>query len=55
MELLTISQVAERLKCHVRTVQRIVDRGEIPTILVGKRQRISEDALAAYLTQSKGD
>ncbi len=54
-ELLTINEVADRLKCSRDTVHRLINRGELPTTRVGTRPRISEDALADYLAQGAGD
>lgn len=56
-QLLTIPQVAERLgNVHRMTVYRRIAAGELPAINIGSRgkrplMRVSESALAAYLTQ----
>ncbi len=52
-ELLTVNEVAGRLKCSRATVYRILATGELQSVKVGERQRISEDALAAYLAPAK--
>jgi len=47
---LTREQVAERLGCSARTVDRMLDRGELPRSLVSKRLvRIPESALQSLI------
>lgn len=48
-EMLSIAQVAERLQVSVATVRRLIERGELPAVRVGRLWRISSNALEAYL------
>jgi len=52
-DLYTRQEVADLLKVHVRTVDRMLNRGEIPTIQLGNRIiRIPESSLKT-ITKSK--
>lgn len=42
---LTTHEAAERLRCHEKTVRRMIQRGEIEADLVAGRYLIAEDAL----------
>ena len=48
-ELLTVFEVAERLKINQQTVRNWIDRGELQATRIGRRVRISDTALTAYL------
>ena len=48
-QLLTPEQVAERLQVTLRTVQRWIAEGELPSYKLGKTRRISEEQLAEFL------
>jgi excisionase family DNA binding protein len=48
-EVLTINEVAERLRIHPRTAYRLVNDGSIPGVRVGRQYRISAKALDAYI------
>ena len=48
-DLLTINEVANRLRCSRETVYRIIRSGELTTVKVGQRQRVRVAALAAYV------
>jgi excisionase family DNA binding protein len=49
-ELLTVEEVAKRLKLSTATVRRLLTRGDIPARKMGVRQwRVSASALRAYI------
>lgn len=47
-DLLTPEQVAERLGLHVKTVRRYIREGQLEAVRVGKRYRVTRDALASF-------
>lgn len=47
--LLTAAEVAEQLRVSKMTVYRLVRRGELPAVRVGRNYRIRERELRAYL------
>lgn len=49
MELLTVKEVADILKISRQAVHKKIKKGELKTILVGKRYRISKDWFEDYL------
>ena len=56
MNLLTISEVAERLNCSVANVYALIQQGKLRRVPVGaggKGYRISESALSLFLSQSE--
>jgi len=48
-ELLTAAEVAERLRVSTMTVYRLIRRGEIPAVRVGRNYRVAAEALDEYL------
>ena len=50
-QLLTISDVAERLQVSKRSVYRFVRSGDIEVVRVGARMRVPEWSLRAYLAR----
>jgi len=48
-KLLTPSEVAKRLGVTLRTVQRWIAEGELPSYKLGKVRRISEEQLEEFL------
>lgn len=48
-EPLTIGQVAAALRVSTRTVGRMLDRGDLPSVPVGKRRRVHRADLDRYL------
>jgi excisionase family DNA binding protein len=50
--LLTIKDVAELLQVSTRTVQRLIDRGELAAVRIGRSVRIRPEAVQS-LTESK--
>jgi len=51
-EVLTIPQVAERLKVSRNTVYRLIAAGELPAVTVSSLQRVSEADLQAYVERN---
>lgn len=50
VEVLTLDQVAKLLRLHRSTVYRMVKRGEIPAVKIGRVWRFSKGALDTWLT-----
>jgi len=48
-DLLTLAEAAEALRVSQATVRRLIERGELPAVRVGRLWRISSNALEAYL------
>lgn len=46
--LFTPEQVAERLGLHVKTVRRYIQEGQLETVRVGKRRRVTRAGLEAF-------
>lgn len=51
MEVLTLQQVAKLLRLHSSTIYRMVKRGEIPAVKVGRVWRFSKEGLETYLNR----
>lgn len=49
VQLLTLPQVAERLAVSRRTVQRLIDAGELRPVRFGHSIRVTERELAAFV------
>lgn len=47
--LLTAAEVAEHLRVSTMTIYRLVRRGELPAVRVGRNYRVRESDLTAYL------
>jgi len=48
-QLLTAAEVADHLRVSTMTVYRLVRRGELPAVRVGRNYRVRAADLAAYL------
>ena len=48
--LLTVAEVAERLRVSTMTVYRLIQRGELAALRIGRSYRIEPSALDAYLS-----
>jgi excisionase family DNA binding protein len=48
---LTVAEVAELMRLSRMTVYRLVNRGELPAVRVGRSFRVPQDALDAYLRE----
>lgn len=54
--LLDVRTVAERLAISVTSVRRLIQRGELAAVYVGRRAvRVPESAVEAYLRGHSGD
>lgn len=51
--MLTIGDVAARLRLSTRTIRRMVTRGELPAHRVGRQIRTAEDALGRFLAHRR--
>jgi excisionase family DNA binding protein len=51
--LLTVPEVAERLRLCPKTIRRMIDRGELRVHRIGRQLRISEEDLDAYLRKTR--
>jgi excisionase family DNA binding protein len=47
--LFTPEQVAEQLGLHVKTVRRYIRDGQLPAVRIGKRSRVTKEALEAFM------
>lgn len=45
----SVTEVAELLGVHPRTVRRLIDRGDLAALRIGRSRRVSEQDLQAYL------
>jgi excisionase family DNA binding protein len=50
--LLSLSEVAERLNISLITVRRLIERGELPSLKIGKVRRVKPADLEAYLRKA---
>jgi excisionase family DNA binding protein len=48
-ELLTVQETADRLRLGKRTVERLISRGEIRSVLLGRRRLVAEDEVERVL------
>ena len=53
--LLTVDQVADRLRCHRETVLRHVRTGQLRAARIGKGYVVTESALATFIEALMGD
>jgi excisionase family DNA binding protein len=51
MQVYTVEEVAKQLKVSPRTVERLIARQHLPAVQVGRRLRVTEEQLQAYLRQ----
>ena len=49
---LTVAEVAELMRVSRMTVYRLVNRGELPAVRVGRSFRVTEDDVNDYLRKS---
>ena len=47
--LLTASEVADQLRVSTMTIYRLIRRGELPAVRVGRNYRVRSSALESYL------
>ena len=48
-ELLTLEEIADRLRVSRRTVERLVAAGRIRTVAIGRRRLVTSRELEAYV------
>ena len=48
-ELLTVAEVADRLRVSTMTVYRLIQREELQALRIGRSYRIQQDALDVFL------
>ena len=53
-QLMTVDEVAERLRISRSTVYYLINAKQLETVLVGKRLRIEPSALQAMLDRGRG-
>jgi excisionase family DNA binding protein len=51
--LLSVADIADRLKLSEKTVRRWIERGDLPAHHLGRAVRVSEDDLALYLHKNR--
>ncbi|MEJ5913890.1 helix-turn-helix domain-containing protein [Pseudokineococcus sp. 1T1Z-3] len=51
--LMTVAEVAEELRVSRMTVYRLIERGELPAVRVGRSYRVPTAAAAAFLAASR--
>lgn len=54
MTLLTTQEAADRLKVHPETVRRMIHRGELEALPLGRQYRITEESLAGAVGSKVG-
>lgn len=52
-QLLSLNLVAARLTLSVRSVRRLIDRGEFPAHKIGGQIRVAEEDLRAFVHQHR--
>ena len=48
----TIEEAAPLLRCSTVTARRLIHRGDLPCVRVGKKYLISDDHIALYLKRN---
>ncbi len=48
-EFITVEELAERLKVNPRTIQRIIQRKELPALRVGRQWRFKREWVSEWL------
>ena len=49
IDAIAVSEAARRLAISSRTIHRLIKRGELPSILIGRRRLIRRSSLAEWL------
>ncbi len=52
-EMLTVEDVAKRLKVHIKTVRHWINSGELEAMDIGRGYRISKPDLQAFIDRRK--
>jgi len=53
--LLTLQEVSKRLNVSLITIRRLIERGQLPSLKVGKVRRVRPADLEAYLSKAAAD
>jgi excisionase family DNA binding protein len=53
-ELLTVAQIATRLKLNQQTIRNWIDQGRLPAVRIGRRVRIKRTDFEQLLTTAAG-
>jgi excisionase family DNA binding protein len=53
--LLTAHEVADQLRVSTMTIYRLIRRGELPAVRVGRNYRVRESELETYLSEQVVD
>ena len=53
--LLTVGEVAVRLRCSISLIYKLIDAGLLPCFRIGSAIRINEADLAEYLLRNQGE
>jgi excisionase family DNA binding protein len=53
MQVYTVKEVADLLKVNARTIERLIEQEHIQAMRVGRRLRITGDALQAYVAHAE--
>jgi len=51
-EILTVKEVAERLKTSRVQVRKMIQSGELPAVMVGREYRIPVEAIKAFIASN---
>jgi excisionase family DNA binding protein len=51
----TLTDTARLMRYSYRTVKRLVERGELATVGVGRLRRVPYDSIVAYLNRHRND
>ena len=53
MQLHRLPYVADKLDCHITTVRRLIESGDLAAVRVGKALRVPEDELARFIEANR--
>jgi excisionase family DNA binding protein len=48
-ELLTVKEAAERMRLGMRTVEKAIATGELPSLKIGRRRLVTQDGIDQFL------
>jgi excisionase family DNA binding protein len=51
--MLTVADVAERLRVSTKTVRRAIEAGDLHVHLIGRQHRVAEDDLMLFVTRRR--
>jgi putative molybdopterin biosynthesis protein len=50
---LSLTEVGERLEVSIQTVARMIERGELPSVRIGRRRKIRPRDLESYVERGR--